>query len=439
LEGRGAAAGLAAGLSLLTKSANLVVAPFLLLPLWKQRRVTAAAISFAVVGAIWFAFEISRFGAPLANYPGEGFTNPIFEGAWRLLFSLTKGLVFFYPALIVASVSRTDRVTKAAALLASAVLLVLASAYWGWHGNEGWGPRLVLPAIPLLAPLAAVQVERWGRRATILLVSICLLANIAPLIQHPTPVSTYVTNLQWPRVGPDELHGIPSYARQGDRISPDLALAKVPQASPFVVYPWFARATWASPEASARLLHIPPWRQARRDLVPRNEITPALARYLTREPRWNFWGRGFSPSSEDVAYRAVYIEGLTDQVVKLHQQRRGSEALDLAQKLHRLRPSGESLALTLESYRLLHNIFAAKAFLSSHPPEVRVDPRVNVVLALFERDAGNERGARAFLENAAPAFPGAPIQRAVGAPLNRWPADLFDMTAMPVGQVERRR
>ena len=437
LEGRGAAAGFAAGLSVLTKSANLVVAPLLLLPLWKHRRFAGAAVSFASVLVVWLAFEMVRFGAPLANYPGEGFTNPIWEGAWRLLFSVTKGLVFFYPAVIAAAVSRSERLTKTAALFASAVLLALAAAYWGWHGNEGWGPRLIVPALPLLAPLAAVQLERWGRIATVAVVSICFLANVPPLIQHPTPVSTYVTNLQWPVAGPKELHGVPSYARDGDRISPDLALAKVPQATPFVVYPWFARATWSAPDVSARILQSPPWREVRSDLIPRHAMTPEVARYLTREPRWNFWGRGFAPSPDDAAYRAVYLEGLADQVVRLQQQERGADALRLAQKLHRLRPGGESIALMLESYRLLRNTFAAKAFLGSQPPHLRVDPRVNVVLALFERDAGNEQGARAFLENAAPLLPGAPIQGAVAAPMNQWPRDLFGMTALPVGQVER--
>lgn len=437
LANRGAAAGFAAGLALLTKSANLVVAPLALLPLWKQRRIIGATATFSLIAALWLAFEISRFGAPLANYPGEGFTNPIGDGAWRLLFSVTKGLVLFYPALLVAVLSRTDRLARIAVFSASAVLLALAAAYWGWHGNEGWGPRLILPAIPLLAPLAAVQLERWGRAATVAVVTVCFLVNVPPLVQHPTPLSTYVTNLEWPRVGADQLHGIPPYARQDDRISPDLVLAKVPQATPFVVYPWFTRATWASPNESARLLAGPPWRAARPDLVPRHEMTPVMARYLTREPRWNVWGRGFFPSPQNISYRAVYTEGLADQVVRAHQQRRGAEALDLARKLHSLRPSGESIALVLESHRMLRDVFAAKQFLGGQPQELRHDPRINVVLALFERDAGNEDGARAFLENAAPSLPGAPIQRAVGMPMSSWPADLFDMTSLPVGQVGR--
>ena len=436
LEGRGGTAGGAAGIALLTKSANLVVAPLLLLPLVRRRIWVAPAVSFALIAAVWLAFEIVRFGAPLANYPNEGFTNPVWDGTWRLLASPTKGLFLFFPAAIVAILSRGERPTKYAALAASAVLLLLAAAYWGWHGNEGWGPRLILPCIPLLAPLAAVQLERWGRAATIGVVAICFLINLPPLVQHPTPIATYVTNLEWPRVGPADLHGIPAYARDGNRVSPDLVLAKVPAANPWSVHAWFSRATWSSPEEAARILQNPPWLSARPDLRPRYEITPSLARYLTREPRWSFWGRGFAPHEDDVAYRAIYLEGLEDQVIRLQQARRAAESLALARKLYEFRPSGEAVALVLESYRLLRDDGAARSFLTSQPLDFRLEPKINVVLALFERDAGNEASARAFLTNAAPQFPGAPIQQAVEQPLARWPSDLFEMTARPVGQVD---
>ena len=54
-----------------------------------------------------------------------------------------------------------------------------------------------------------------------------------------------------------------------------------------------------------------------------------------------------------------------------------------------------------------------------------------MVPALFERDAGNDRGARALLAPVVEAFSGTPIQAALHQPLSAWPADLHAMTSVP--------
>jgi len=71
--------------------------------------------------------------------------------------------------------------------------------------------------------------------------------------------------------------------------------------------------------------------------------------------------------------------------------------------------------------------------LSRLPRERRLAPEINVVLALFERDAGNEKPARGFLASVVQRFPrDAPLQRALAAPLGAWPRDLESMVADPV-------
>jgi peptidoglycan/LPS O-acetylase OafA/YrhL len=56
-----------------------------------------------------------------------------------------------------------------------------------------------------------------------------------------------------------------------------------------------------------------------------------------------------------------------------------------------------------------------------------------VVLALFARDAGDERAARQFLASVAARFPaGAPLHRMINAPIRGWPRDLPSMIAEPV-------
>jgi len=100
----------------------------------------------------------------------------------------------------------------------------------------------------------------------------------------------------------------------------------------------------------------------------------------------------------------------------------------LARKLSALAPDGFSDALLMETYRLQHRDQDAVNYLTSLPVERRQHPAINVVLALWERDRGNEQGARAFLESVAHAFPDSPVQRAVKAPLPQWPADFATIT-----------
>jgi hypothetical protein len=271
-----------------------------------------------------------------------------------LLVSPTKGLVLFFPAAIVAAVSRVERLAKYAALAASAVLLLLAAAYWGWHGNEGWGPRLILPCIPLLAPLAAVQLERWGRAATIAVVAICFLINLPPLVQHPTPIATYVTNLEWPRVGRPSSTESPRTRATGTESARTSCWRKFRQRIPGRSTPGSHERRGRAPNEvradsgeSALALGAPRSPAPARDHAVAGPLPHARAAVELLGARLR------AAAQDDVAYRAVYPGRTPDQVVRLQQGRRAGESLDLARKLYELRPSGEAVALVLESYRLL--------------------------------------------------------------------------------------
>ena len=205
------------------------------------------------------------------------------------------------------------------------------------------------------------------------------------------------------------------------------------------MYPWFLRATWtADPAEAARILASPPWIAVRPDIRFSEAPTPELARHLTGRARWSFWGRGFWPADEDRIHGAVYDEGLYDQVVRAQQLRLAPRALALARKLVALAPSGKADAAMLESLRLLGQRGQAAEYLAGLPAERRAHPELNVVLALFERDAHNESLARQFLQSVATSFPGTPVIEALGRPLAEWPADLFSMTVVPIDQAGAR-
>ena len=448
-------AGASAGCALLAKSLLAIVVPLALLPLLigsvhvsRAFRVKWTLIGLVPPALLWAAFEFVRFGRPLAGYPGERFSHPVWDGLWRLLVGPNAGIVLFFPAVIIAlwAAGRTVKARDADRMLAVSgavgpflILLGLSAGWWAWHGVWGWGPRLLVPAIPLLAACASAVMTSWRRwtRRCVVLVSVAI--NIPGLIQHPIPITNYVTSLTWPAVSPQFAASLAGYARRVEadgtvRASPDHVLATIPQASPFVVFPWFFRAVTSSdPSRTATLLDQPPWSHVRPDILP--VLAPMRAttvRSLAGVPRWRFWGRGFRPSLEDAHYAAVYDEGLADQIMRLQQHRDGAGALRLSRRLVRFAPSGWHDAILLESHRLLRDREGAGAYLRELPADRRREPAINVVLALFERDAGNEASARQLLDSVAFRFPGdAPLHRALGESLDRWPGDLQSMIAPP--------
>jgi hypothetical protein len=171
-----AAAGAAAGLALLTKSVLVVaVLPFLVAvsaplppaaapqrekdPANARWRWCAFAV-FAPWAAGWAALEIARFGRLFGGYPGEGFTFPPLEGVLRLTVFPNKGLVFYAPLVLLAPVGfvvlrRVDRLCTFALGASALATLASASAWWAWDGQVGWGPRLLVPALPVLVVFAA--------------------------------------------------------------------------------------------------------------------------------------------------------------------------------------------------------------------------------------------------------------------------------------------
>src|SRR5207244_12982342 len=95
-----------------------------------------------------------------------------------------------------------------------------------------------------------------------------------PPVQHPTPVDIYVYNCRPSRIDPGTVKQYPAFGVSHDAtgapvVRPANVLAKVPQASPFVVTPWFLSTSLVSdPAEKGRRLDRPPWAGVRPDLVP---------------------------------------------------------------------------------------------------------------------------------------------------------------------------
>lgn len=169
----GALLGLLIGLNTIYALFVPLVALFLFLKKPVQlRNLLAFSAPIAISLALLGLYNWVRFGSPLTSgyhfAQGEGFTNPFFLGVFGLTFSPYRGLFWYNPVLLLSIpgwlMFRRIHARWAWFALALIALQVVAFAsWWSWHGGVTWGPRFLLPALPLMVLFLAPLVES-GRK-----------------------------------------------------------------------------------------------------------------------------------------------------------------------------------------------------------------------------------------------------------------------------------
>jgi hypothetical protein len=201
--------GVAAGLALLTRLLHLLfVVPLAgamlrsatrdsgspRAPRWRSFLLWAFPV--AVATAAFGLANSMRFGSVFeTGYGAEAssFDTPLLEGLAGQLVSPGKGLLWFCPAVLL-GLAGFRGLWRRAPLVAgtivggSLLLLVVTSKYYQWHGGGCWGPRFLVPLLPLwLLPVAEVF-SRWGtfdgvRRALVVaLVALSLASAALPIL-----------------------------------------------------------------------------------------------------------------------------------------------------------------------------------------------------------------------------------------------------------------
>lgn len=155
-------------------TSRVALLPFLCITLfwgWRigtKRPVLLGGVFGIVAGAVVYMLQNWALRGGLFNQPYEGqdFTTPLLTGLHGLLFSPERGILIFYPALLVAIICWKQLEGRMQAVLSLAVALTLFSLvfhgrFWTWHGGWTSGPRFLMPCLALFAvPVAALWMKR---------------------------------------------------------------------------------------------------------------------------------------------------------------------------------------------------------------------------------------------------------------------------------------
>ncbi|HET7467794.1 MAG TPA: hypothetical protein VFL29_14140 [Candidatus Dormibacteraeota bacterium] len=156
---------------------------------------SAMAVGAAWVSAVLVTLATNwvRFGSPMnfgyrLGTPEASWTTPIWQGVPNALISPGRGVLWEFPALILAVVgarwlwSHERRVEVVALSTMPVVLFIESCTFTDWVGGWDWGFRFFQPALPLAAVLAgagAIRLPRvWSPWAPALLLSAGLLWNV---------------------------------------------------------------------------------------------------------------------------------------------------------------------------------------------------------------------------------------------------------------------
>ncbi|GAB4545258.1 MAG: hypothetical protein OHK0023_03270 [Anaerolineae bacterium] len=144
-------------------------------------------------------YNAARFCNPLTSGyyldSGEGFNRPFLTGLFGLTFSPYRGLFWYAPIFLVSAFGLPRLPSRKAVLTVALLVAAQFFAYanwWSWHGGVVWGPRFLLPIMPLLVlclvPLIERAYEAWPMRAALNgLAALSILIQICGALLSPYP------------------------------------------------------------------------------------------------------------------------------------------------------------------------------------------------------------------------------------------------------------
>lgn len=132
----------------------------------------------------------------LGTYGSEiPLTNSYLKSLFGIILSPGKGLLFYSPILLLGIVSfrffyKKDKLVANLFLMTILLYICFYAIFYFWHGSMCWGPRYLLPIVPLLLiPIGLLMETKKYRR--IVTVFVVILSIIGFIIQFPAVVTNY--------------------------------------------------------------------------------------------------------------------------------------------------------------------------------------------------------------------------------------------------------
>jgi len=180
---RAAQAGVLLGVAMWVRPTHLIAVPVFLLAILardRSRGLVSACVLALVAGLFGAAYLLRNqmlfgnfldFGYPAAAEGGKQlntFETPLATGLFGFLLSPGKSVLLFAPPLLIAlpgifRLARFDRGLAVLAGIAPISYLVFYARYTQWEGGYSFGPRYLLPVIPLAALGLGSMLEQGGR------------------------------------------------------------------------------------------------------------------------------------------------------------------------------------------------------------------------------------------------------------------------------------
>ena len=176
--------------------------------------IVLGAALFLITNQLRFG-SVLQTGYGIALADGTFFSYPPHLGLAGLLISPGKGLVWMAPLLLLipigfrAAWAAAERAWPWLAMLVAIAICAPVLCTQTWHGAWTYGPRYVLPCLPLLWPAVALAFDRARERRAVFVASLLLallgFATTIPavLVDHMThqDLALQAARIEWPQPG----------------------------------------------------------------------------------------------------------------------------------------------------------------------------------------------------------------------------------------------